>query len=82
MRYFSLLAVIGLLTLAACEVEQTEAAQTTPTEVAPPVAVHPGTYTLDRSHSEIGFVVRHLGLSNVRGTFDDYSATIEFEGKS
>jgi polyisoprenoid-binding protein YceI len=36
-----------------------------------------GTYALDASHSEVGFAVRHLMVSKVRGRFSDVSATIE-----
>ena len=35
-----------------------------------------GTYDLDTAHSELGFRVRHLGISNVDGSFDDFSGTI------
>ncbi len=35
-----------------------------------------GTWTLDSSHSEIGFTVRHAGISKVRGTFDNVDAVI------
>jgi polyisoprenoid-binding protein YceI len=34
----------------------------------------PGIWTLDMSHSEIGFTVRHAGISKVRGRFTDASA--------
>lgn len=36
-----------------------------------------GTWTLDGSHSEIGFTVRHAGISKVRGRFTDATATVE-----
>jgi polyisoprenoid-binding protein YceI len=36
-----------------------------------------GTWTLDGSHSEVGFTVRHAGISKVRGRFTDVSATVE-----
>lgn len=36
-----------------------------------------GTWTLDASHSEVGFTVRHAGISKVRGRFSDVSATVE-----
>jgi polyisoprenoid-binding protein YceI len=36
------------------------------------------TFSPDRSHSNVGFKVRHLGISNVRGSFRDYDATIQF----
>lgn len=36
-----------------------------------------GTWNLDASHSEIGFTVRHAGISKVRGQFTDAAATLE-----
>jgi len=36
----------------------------------------PGTYSIDKAHSTVGFRVRHLGISNVSGTFSDYDATL------
>lgn len=36
-----------------------------------------GTWTLDRNHSGVNFKVRHLGLSNVRGRFNDFDSTLE-----
>lgn len=35
-----------------------------------------GTWTVDPGHSEMPFTVRHLGVSKVRGTFDEFEATI------
>ncbi|MCW4465606.1 YceI family protein [Glutamicibacter sp. MNS18] len=35
-----------------------------------------GTWNLDAAHSEIGFVVRHAGISKVRGTFGEFDATL------
>ena len=35
-----------------------------------------GTYTIDPSHSEVGFTVRHAGISKVRGQFTDFSGEI------
>lgn len=37
----------------------------------------PGTWVLDPAHSEVGFSVRHMMISKVRGAFDVKSATIE-----
>ena len=34
------------------------------------------TFTVDQSHSEIGFKVRHLGISSVKGTFKNYDVEI------
>jgi polyisoprenoid-binding protein YceI len=36
----------------------------------------PGTWQLDVAHCEIGFSVRHLMVSKVRGTFNEFSGTI------
>jgi polyisoprenoid-binding protein YceI len=35
-----------------------------------------GTWKLDTSHSTVGFTVRHLGLSKVRGTFADFAGDV------
>lgn len=35
-----------------------------------------GTWTIDSSHSEIGFVVRHMMVSKVKGHFSQVSGTI------
>ena len=37
----------------------------------------PGPWTLDANHSSVLFVVRHLGLSNVRGRFDSFEASLD-----
>jgi polyisoprenoid-binding protein YceI len=36
-----------------------------------------GRWALDQHHSGVSFVVRHLGLSNVRGRFDRFDATLD-----
>ncbi len=36
-----------------------------------------GTWTIDPVHSEVGFSVRHLMISKVRGTFQNFDATFE-----
>ncbi|BAN00481.1 YceI family protein [Ilumatobacter coccineus] len=35
-----------------------------------------GTWTIDPAHTTVGFTVRHLGLSKVRGRFDDVSGAL------
>ncbi|GAA0195644.1 MULTISPECIES: YceI family protein [Micrococcaceae] len=35
-----------------------------------------GTWNLDAAHSEVSFVVRHAGISRVRGNFTDFDATL------
>jgi polyisoprenoid-binding protein YceI len=34
-------------------------------------------WKVDNNHSRVGFMVRHLGISKVRGEFKDYSANIK-----
>ena len=36
----------------------------------------PGIWNIEPSHSEVGFTVRHLGLSKVRGRFNSFSGTV------
>jgi polyisoprenoid-binding protein YceI len=47
---------------------------TTPQATLPLTAGH---WTLDAAHSGVSFAVRHLGLSNVRGRFDRYDASLD-----
>ncbi|MDH3705483.1 MAG: YceI family protein [Acidimicrobiia bacterium] len=37
----------------------------------------PGTWTIELQHSSVGFTVRHLGLSKVRGQFNRFSGQLE-----
>ena len=36
-----------------------------------------GTWTVDPSHSTVGFSVKHLGIATVRGQFDEFEGTLE-----
>jgi polyisoprenoid-binding protein YceI len=36
----------------------------------------PGSWTVDASHSEVGFTARHLMVSKVRGQFKDFAAVV------
>lgn len=47
-----------------------------------PTGLTTGTWTFDGSHSEVGFVVRHAGISKVRGSFDDVTATLDVADNS
>lgn len=47
------------------------------TEVPPTSAT--ATWNIDKSHSQVGFKVRHLGLSYVDGEFTDYEASVSFD---
>jgi len=35
-----------------------------------------GTWAVDPTHSQVDFVVKHLGVSTIRGTFSDFQATL------
>ncbi len=42
------------------------------------VEARAATYEVDASHSDIGFGVRHMVVSTVRGSFGDYSGSFEY----
>jgi polyisoprenoid-binding protein YceI len=45
-------------------------------QTAPPVVGYiPGAWVIDTTHSEVGFSVRHLMLSKVKGRFSEFSGT-------
>jgi polyisoprenoid-binding protein YceI len=37
-------------------------------------------WNIDPTHTEVGFSVRHLGISNVRGRFQKFEGTVETDG--
>ena len=39
-----------------------------------------GDYTIDASHTTIGFVARHAMVTNVKGSFDDFSGSLYLDG--
>ncbi|WP_328393447.1 YceI family protein [Nocardia sp. NBC_00416] len=39
-----------------------------------------GTYTLDPTHTRIGFVTRHAMVTKVRGSFNEFSGSAYFDG--
>lgn len=41
------------------------------------VTIPAGTWSIDPSHTRIGFVARHMMVTKVRGQFDDYTAEIQ-----
>jgi len=48
----------------------------TATQTAPPVTGYlPGTWDIDAVHSEVGFSVRHLMVTKVKGRFGEFSGT-------
>jgi polyisoprenoid-binding protein YceI len=50
---------------------------TTTPAVAP--LTRPGVYQLDASHSHVGFSVRHMMISNVRGEFQKVSGSVSYD---
>lgn len=53
-----------------------DAANTTVETAADSPTLEAGTYTIDPTHSEVGFRVKHLGISNVDGRFSDVAGTV------
>jgi polyisoprenoid-binding protein YceI len=45
------------------------------TTTVPELAELTGTYTIDPSHSRVGFVARHAMVTKVRGGFNDFAGT-------
>jgi polyisoprenoid-binding protein YceI len=43
-------------------------------------SVPAGSYTIDPSHSSVGFEVRHMGIATVRGAFRRFDGTIDATG--
>ncbi|MFF0084400.1 YceI family protein [Streptomyces canus] len=41
-----------------------------------------GDYTIDASHSTIGFTVRHAMVTNVKGKFDEFSGSLHLDGSN
>ena len=39
-------------------------------------------YIVDAGHSSVGFSVKHLSISNVKGSLDKFSGTLDIEGKT
>jgi polyisoprenoid-binding protein YceI len=45
------------------------------------IKLQTGTYTVDGSHSRIGFVARHAMVTKVRGSFNDFAGTGYFDAE-
>ncbi len=41
-----------------------------------------GTYNVDTSHSNVGFKVKHMMISNVNGSFDKFKGSFEYDEKT
>lgn len=42
-----------------------------------PDAIQTGSYSVDPSHSNVGFEVRHMGIATVRGAFKKFAGSVE-----
>lgn len=62
----------------------TTATVTTPASASAPagpdLSALTGDYTIDPSHTTIGFVARHAMVTNVKGAFLDFSGTLHLDG--
>lgn len=45
-------------------------------------ALFAGTYNVDRSHSDVGFKIKHMMISNVKGNFNTFTGVIEYDEKT
>lgn len=51
------------------------------TTAAPQTSSQPSRWTLDASHSSVGFSVRHMMITNVRGEFEKLTGEVVFDPK-
>lgn len=49
--------------------------------LALPVIASATTWTIDPEHSNVGFKVRHMMVSNVKGNFEKFSGTVDIDDK-
>lgn len=49
--------------------------------VSAPAAASASTWSIDGTHSTVGFKVRHMMVSNVRGNFKKFEGTVELDDK-
>lgn len=50
--------------------------------IAVSTALFAGTYNVDASHTNAGFTVKHMMITNVTGKFNDISGAFEFDEKT
>lgn len=46
-----------------------------------PLMASAATWTIDRDHSSIGFKIKHLMVSNVKGSFEKFNGTVDLNEK-
>ncbi|MFD5467644.1 YceI family protein [Kitasatospora sp. NPDC127059] len=59
---------------------KTAAPATVPTPAGPDLSHLTGDWTIDATHSEIGFSVRHAMVTNVKGRFTEYDGKLHLDG--
>ncbi len=50
--------------------------------IALPTSAHAETWTIDAAHTHVGFKIRHMMVSWVRGSFGSVEGTLEMDGKN
>jgi polyisoprenoid-binding protein YceI len=89
------LVTCAVLALAACAPKPADQAKNVPAKTqtaaptapvaspdgmtVPPNTAPAGTYTLDKSHTNLGFRVSHLGFSHYTADFDDVNGKLQFD---
>lgn len=58
----------------------TSSASSVAAAVAPERAALTGDYTIDPSHTTIGFVARHAMVTNVKGSFQEFEGALHLDG--
>ncbi|MDF3302548.1 YceI family protein [Streptomyces tropicalis] len=58
----------------------TAATTATPAPVTPDLAALTGDYTIDPAHSTLGFVARHAMVTNVKGSFQEFTGSLHLDG--
>ena len=49
--------------------------------IADATALWADVYQVDSQHTTVGFSIRHMVINNVKGSFKDFTGTIEYDGK-
>jgi len=60
--------------------DETDTTTSAPTAVNPDLAALTGEYTIDPSHTTLGFTARHAMVTNVKGKFLDFTGTLQLDG--
>jgi len=45
-------------------------------------ALYAGTYNVDQSHSHVGFKIKHMMISNVKGNFNNFNGSFVYDEKT